>query len=244
MTVLWEAAGPRPPRSAACASVAVEEAVPRPRPPRTKRRRFRTPAPIGPKRGAQPVPPLYSFALVVDRRLAPRSAPAARCSSGWSGPSASVSVTCSKPKGGGMSRATLIASASASLCSSRPIDISTASAPATIWAIRASASTLVMPSRTHASATPNSVFTSREANAKRRPRLASANRLCAPAPSHSEAKTLRISHRSTGRGGADLRTQRADGSVNIWPARLRKPRAHPHQPIHHLARHQRSASLL
>jgi hypothetical protein len=70
---------------------------------------------------------------------------------------------------------------------------STASAAATIWAIKASASALVMPSRTQASATPTSVFTSTDATAKRRPRLVSANRLCAPAPSHSEAKTLRIS---------------------------------------------------
>jgi len=50
-----------------------------------------------------------------------------------------------------------------------------------------------MPLRTQASATPTSVFTSSEDSAKRRPRFASANRLCAPAPSHREAKTLRIS---------------------------------------------------
>jgi hypothetical protein len=33
--------------------------------------------------------------------------------------------------------------------------------------------------------------------------LVSANRLCAPAPSHSEAKTLRISQRVRGTGDAE-----------------------------------------
>jgi len=84
----------------------------------------------------------------------------------------------------------LIASASASRCSSRPIDTSTASAPATIWAIMASASALVRPSLTQASATPTSDFTSSEARAKRRPRLASANRLCVTFPQRC-TKTLK-----------------------------------------------------
>src|SRR5439155_27057475 len=86
MTVLWEAAGPRLLRSAVCASVAVGGALPRPRPPRTKRRGSRTAAPIWPKLGAQSAPPLYPSALAAGRRLAPRPAPAARCSRGGGAP--------------------------------------------------------------------------------------------------------------------------------------------------------------
>src|SRR5439155_19353384 len=57
-----------------------------PRPPRTKRRGSRTAAPIGPKLGAQPAPPSYPSALAAGRRLAPRPAPAARCSRGGGAP--------------------------------------------------------------------------------------------------------------------------------------------------------------
>jgi hypothetical protein len=68
--------------------------------------------------------------------------------------------------------------------------------------VSAPASALPMPSVTQASATPISILTSSAARAKRRPRLTSAKRLCAPAPSHKVAMTLRISGRATGSGGA------------------------------------------
>jgi hypothetical protein len=76
-----------------------------------------------------------------------------------------------------------------------------------------------MPSRTQASATPTYVFTSRDARAKRRPRLMSANKLCAPAPSHSEAKTLRISQRVRGTGNAVF-GRNARSAVLIFARRL------------------------
>ena len=82
-----------------------------------------------------------------------------------------------------------------------------------IWS---SASDLVMPLRTQASWTPTSDFTSRQASAKRRPCLASANRLWPPAPSHSEARTPRISHRLTGiGGGAFERNARMAVSISV-----------------------------
>src|SRR5207244_4528824 len=43
--------------------------------------------------------------------------------------------------------------------------------------------------------------------------------ICAPAPSHSEAKTLRISHRSIGRGGAAF-GRNARMAVSIFARRV------------------------